>query len=197
MGLAVALGCPELSTMERPDRAVEAEMTVVLSRGCGEDGTVGPRATGRCWSCARCPRELETNGNGKDLHLLRQIYIHRFTVLVCCTSEYAPGTTRARTQLALLTASNSASAFRCHRQHGLTGIVKAFLMPRAQGRIQVLDQRLQIVKRLFFMAIPQQVASMGSCSLGSCDDIGKTQLGQAGEYFLTFQNVPPFDLRKG
>jgi hypothetical protein len=36
--------------MERPDRAVEAEVTVALRGGCGEDGTVGPRATGAGYS---------------------------------------------------------------------------------------------------------------------------------------------------
>jgi hypothetical protein len=46
VSLTTALGSPKLSTMERPGRAVEVEMSAAPSRGCGGDGTVGPRGRG-------------------------------------------------------------------------------------------------------------------------------------------------------
>jgi hypothetical protein len=46
VSLTAALVSPELCTMERPDRAVVAEVMSAPRRSSGEDGTGGPRGRG-------------------------------------------------------------------------------------------------------------------------------------------------------
>jgi hypothetical protein len=55
--------------MERPDRAVEADVGEALRRVCGEDGTGGPRGTGLCLLAPG--RNSYTVGNDNDPHHLR------------------------------------------------------------------------------------------------------------------------------